>query len=76
MAEKRRWWERLNRGLFPYFGPAQLGAGPGGEREAVSDADRAARPCPLCGQPMSTHTIERTPNSSTATRLHCPARTS
>jgi hypothetical protein len=69
VTERLRWWDRLNRALFPYFGPAQLGPGPNGER---TDAP-APRVCPLCGHPMDAHEITRTADWSTPTRLHCPA---
>lgn len=62
-----RWWEKLNRALFPWMGPAQLG--PFDEAPLPSTAEA---PCPLCGAPMSRHTVER-PGGNVASRLHCPA---
>jgi hypothetical protein len=70
VTERTKWWDRLNRTLFPYIGPPPLGPGPGGERVAASVVAR----CPLCGEPMSAHEIERTADWSTPTRLHCPAK--
>ncbi|GAB3403477.1 hypothetical protein GCM10027515_14570 [Schumannella luteola] len=68
MAKGKRWWDRLNKALYPYLGPAQLGPGRGGER---TDAPPPAM-CPLCGQAMATHEIERSTDGHTPTRLHCP----
>jgi hypothetical protein len=64
-VKKRRWWQNLNRALFPFMGPAQLG--PFDEPPLPSTA---GKPCPICGQPMDQHTIER--SGTAATRLHCP----
>lgn len=64
-VKKRRWWDNLNRALFPYMGPAQLG--PFDEPPLSSTS---GKPCPLCGQPMDRHVIER--SATAATRLHCP----
>ena len=61
-----RWWDRLNRALYPYLGPAQLGSRDE-PPQAVID-----RPCPICGYSMHEHTVERAGDWSTATRLHCP----
>ena len=62
-----RWWDRLNRALYPYMGPAQLGVA--GEPPRIVDRDR--QPCPLCGAPMAGHVVERS-GGNVATRLHCP----
>ncbi len=62
------WWERLNKALYPYMGPAQLGVA----GEAPVTVDRTQQPCPLCGAPMAGHVVERS-GGSVATRLHCPA---
>ncbi|HEY4225011.1 MAG TPA: hypothetical protein VGM70_04300 [Pseudolysinimonas sp.] len=70
MSERTKWWDRLNRGLLPYIGPPPLGPGPQGERPV--DAAAGVPRCPLCGEPMSAHEIERTADWSTPTRLHCP----
>ena len=67
MADRERlpWWERLNKSLRPFMGPAQLG--PFDEAPRPSST---GKPCPLCGAPLDTHVIERGAGS---TRLHCPA---
>jgi len=61
------WWQRLNKALFPYMGPAQLG--PFDEPALPSVAEK---PCPLCGEPMRAHTFERSQDHH-STRMHCPA---
>ncbi|HWR85630.1 MAG TPA: hypothetical protein VN200_06535 [Rhodoglobus sp.] len=63
MSEGNRWWERLNRGLLPFMGPAQVGP-------YDTPPAPTASICPLCGQPMERHVIER--SSTAPTRLHCP----
>jgi hypothetical protein len=65
-ARRPRWWERLNRSLFPYIGPPPLG--PYGEAPLPPTGPKA---CPLCGQAMSLHVIERS-GGNVPTRLHCP----
>ena len=73
MAEDRddrlRWWDRLNRALYPYMGPAELGSS--SEPPPVSSV---GKPCPICGASMLDHTVERANDWTTASRLHCPAR--
>jgi hypothetical protein len=60
---------RLDRGLLPFMGPAQLGAG------HPEDAYRrpADAACPVCGSPMTAHVVERSSDPARATRLICPA---
>ena len=60
------WWQRLNKALFPYMGPAQLG--PFNEPPLPCVAEK---PCPLCGKPMSLHTFQRSQDHN-STRMHCP----
>ena len=62
------WARRMDRGFFPWMGPAQLGAGHPEEpyRRPVNP------PCPICGKPLDDHVIERHANQTTATRLLCP----
>ena len=67
--DRIRWWDRLNRALYPYLGPAELGKP--GEAPRVSSV---GKPCPLCGVSMLEHTVERSGEWTTATRLHCPVR--
>jgi hypothetical protein len=61
-----RWWDRWNRAVFPWMGPAQLG--PFGEPPLPPSAEQ---PCPLCGAAMNEHSVER-PGGRVASRLHCP----
>ena len=67
MTERLRWWDRLNRALYPYMGPAQLGS-----PDEPPRPSSVGKPCPLCGMSMTEHTIERAGDWNTATRLHCP----
>jgi hypothetical protein len=72
--DRDRWWDKLNRAMFPWLGPAQLGVGRGRQdRPLVTAEQRAASGCPMCGRPMSEHVIERSGDWSTSTRMHCPA---
>jgi hypothetical protein len=66
MRKRLPWWDRLNGALLPYIGPPPLG--PYGEAPLPSTA---AKPCPLCGEPMVAHEIERGEGRA-ATRIHCP----
>jgi hypothetical protein len=54
----------LNNRLRPYIGPPPLG--PYNE-EPLPPASESA--CPLCGQAMSLHTVDR---SGERTQLYCP----
>ena len=60
--------KRLDRGLFPFMGPAQLGAG----RPETPYQPPADPRCPVCGRSMASHVIERTGDQYHATRLICP----
>lgn len=53
---------RLSHALFPVLGPAQIGP--------YDDEHASVKPCPLCGKPMDSHDIERTPGKPSY--LHCP----
>ncbi|MET4783523.1 hypothetical protein [Glaciihabitans sp. UYNi722] len=68
MASRIPWWDRLNRALFPYIGPPPLG--PFNQAPLPSTQ---AKPCPMCGRPMSAHDIER--REGRPTQIHCPAAT-
>jgi hypothetical protein len=57
---------RLNRIVFTFTGPAQVGIGRP-EAPYVPPTDPR---CPLCGNLMADHTIDRT---GERTQLHCPA---
>jgi hypothetical protein len=72
VAKRKRdpWSMRLNRTLFPVFGPAQLGAGH--PEQPFAPAENPV--CPLCGQPMADHRVERTADQSHATRVYCPPK--
>ncbi len=62
---------RLDRGLFPFMGPAQIGAGHP-EQPYVRPVDAT---CPICRTPMTAHIVERSADPARATRLICPATT-
>lgn len=64
VAEAGGWFEFLYSRLVRYAGPAQVGP-----YDTVPEPERTERPCPLCNQPMSAHTIDR---SHGKPMLHCP----
>ncbi|QNE45533.1 hypothetical protein F1C58_00360 [Glaciihabitans sp. INWT7] len=66
MVAKRPWWDRLNRRLLPYIGPPPLG--PYNEEPLPPTQAKA---CPVCGNPMVDHDVER--RADRPTQLHCPA---
>jgi len=68
--KREPWSARLNRALFPFLGPAQLGAG----RPETPYAPPANPVCPICGQPMADHRVERTADQTHATRVYCPPK--
>ncbi len=55
----------INRVVYRYAGPAQVGIGRA-EAPYLPPADPR---CPLCGEPMARHDIDRT---GERTQLHCP----
>jgi hypothetical protein len=63
-----RWYSRANENLIRVAGPAQLGAG----HPEGPDRRSAAAPCPICGRPMTEHTVQRPDGQRDATRLICP----
>ena len=67
MADRLPWWDRVNKALFPFMGPAQLGS-----PDEPPQVSSVGRPCPLCGHSMTEHVVERAGDWNTATRLHCP----
>jgi hypothetical protein len=69
MSRLRSIARRLDKGLFPFMGPAQLGAG---HPEQPYSRPTAAV-CPVCHRPMEAHVIERSADPARATRLICPA---
>lgn len=68
MASISGFIRRLERGLFPWIGPAQLGAGHP-EPPYTPPVDPA---CPVCGAPMARHRLVRAGDQFHATRLICP----
>lgn len=63
--EERAQASRIDRALFPVFGPAQVGPYDEPEREyVVVDED-----CSVCHRPMSLHVTDRSGGRS---RLVCP----
>jgi hypothetical protein len=65
------WYERFNSTLIRKMGPSQIGAGhPEGPDDRSLD-----RPCPLCGAPLSQHTVERHADQVRSSTLHCPVST-
>jgi hypothetical protein len=58
-------FNRLNRIVYTFTGPAQIGIG----RAEEPYAPPADPHCPLCGASMALHTIDRT---GERTQLHCP----
>jgi len=62
------WYEQANRVVRFFTGPAQIGAGYVEEPD-VRTTDHA---CPMCGAALSTHTIQRSANQITPTRMICP----
>lgn len=67
----QRWYTRWNDRLIRFAGPAQLGAG----RPEGPDVRSAAAPCPICGRPMTEHSVLRSDGQRDATRLVCPVET-
>ena len=60
-------WGRLNRIVYTFAGPAQVGIGRP-EEAATPVADPR---CPMCGQPMADHVITRG-DATRPTHLRCP----
>ncbi|GAA1987878.1 hypothetical protein GCM10009777_23130 [Microbacterium pumilum] len=61
------WYAWLNAKLIRLAGPAAVG--PYETTPPPSNAERAARPCPLCGHAMTEHSFER---SGPKPLMHCP----
>lgn len=57
----------VNKNLIRFAGPASVG--PYEATPPPTAAERAERACPLCGAPMSAHTIDR---SGPKPLIHCP----
>jgi hypothetical protein len=58
------WYAWLNTNLIRVAGPASVGP-----YETTPEPARTERPCPLCAQPMSQHTFDR---SGPKPLMHCP----
>ncbi|WP_395245705.1 hypothetical protein ACGGZK_07790 [Agromyces sp. MMS24-K17] len=63
---KPGFFNRLNRIVYMFTGPAQVGIG----RPEAPYVPPADPKCPLCGRLMADHEIDR---SGPRTQLHCPA---
>jgi hypothetical protein len=59
-------WNRVNQVAYSFAGPAQVGIG----RPEAAYEPPADPVCPLCGRPMTEHTVLRT--DSAPTRVRCP----
>ncbi|MDZ8276169.1 hypothetical protein R2Q81_09460 [Microbacterium aquimaris] len=58
------WYAYLNARLIRVAGPASVGP-----YDTTPEPSRHERPCPLCRQAMSSHTVDR---SGPKPLLHCP----
>ena len=58
------WYRYLNSRLIRLAGPASVGP-----YETTPEPPRAERACPLCRQPMSQHSFDR---SGPKPLMHCP----
>ncbi|GGI47445.1 hypothetical protein BCL57_002142 [Agromyces flavus] len=65
-AGRRGFFNRLNRFVYTFTGPAQVGIG---RPEAPYEPPADPR-CPICGAPMAEHRVDR---SGERTQLYCPA---
>jgi len=62
------WYNRWNTTLIEKMGPSQIGAG-----HAEEPDDRTVdRACPMCGNPLSQHWVERPKDQIRSSTLHCP----
>jgi hypothetical protein len=64
------WYEKFNNVVRTFTGPAQLGAG----HPEGPDIRRTDAACPLCGASMTSHTVLRSSDQRTSSRLVCPER--
>jgi hypothetical protein len=72
VAEAKGFWsfyQKANRVVRTFTGPADIGAGHAEEPEVRRPDAR----CPICGQPMTAHTVLRADDQREPTRLVCPA---
>lgn len=61
------WYAFLNARLVRFAGPAAVG--PYESTPPPTPAERSERACPVCGAPMTDHTVDR---SGPRPLLHCP----
>ncbi|MFT4212833.1 MAG: hypothetical protein QM626_13295 [Microbacterium sp.] len=64
VREAGGWYAFVNSRLIRAAGPAAVGP-----YETEPEPQRAERPCPLCGEPMSRHTFDR---SGSKPLMFCP----
>jgi len=64
VKEAGGWYQYLNKKLIRLAGPASVGP-----YDTEPEPTRTERSCPLCGSPMSEHTIDR---SGVKPLLFCP----
>ena len=64
------WYEKFNAVVRTFTGPAQLGAG----HAEAPEQRRIDAPCPLCGRSMAAHSVLRSADQHTASRLVCPVQ--
>lgn len=60
---------KANAVVRTFTGPAQIGAG----HPEAPEVRRADAACPICGRPMTSHTVLRADDQREPTRLVCPA---
>lgn len=67
VREAGGWYAWANANLIRLAGPAAVG--PYETAPPPSSEERSERACPLCGNPMSAHTFDR---SGPKPLMHCP----
>lgn len=67
VREAGGWYSWFNAGLIRLAGPAAVG--PYETAPPPSSTERAERACPLCGQPMTAHSFDR---SGPKPLMRCP----
>ena len=70
MSRFGSWYDCWNRTLIEKMGPSQIGAG----RDEGVDDRTVDRPCPICHQPLSQHTVIRPEGQVRSSTLVCPGR--
>jgi len=72
VADAKGFWgfyQKANRVVRTFTGPADIGAG----HPEAPEVRRTDARCPICGQPMAAHEVQRAADQLTPTRLVCPA---